>query len=163
MIQHRYVLEDTTCSGAIILTDKVIETFARYRQRKFFQTEAGGQLFAEFSGADTFIVEATPPRETDKRRRYSFQPDRELQLSDIENRHVHGRHYVGDWHTHPQRVPNPSPVDIGSMVECFHKSSHVLKAFILIVVGTSIPPKGLYVGLVQNGSFRRMVVEHQLT
>jgi hypothetical protein len=63
---------------------------------------------------------------------------------------------VGDWHTHPQSVPSPSSADISSMVECFSKSRHELKAFLMVIVGTADLPEGLYVCLVDGNGVARL-------
>jgi proteasome lid subunit RPN8/RPN11 len=56
-------------------------------------------------------------------------------------------HYVGDWHTHPELRPYPSPPDDHSIAECVRKSSHDLNGFVLVVVGRLEPPGGLTVGV----------------
>lgn len=138
------------------MTEKVIETLKQYRQKKIFEKEAGGQLFAQFDGADTYIVDATPPNPSDKRGRFSFRPDRNIQQIDIARRYTMGLHFAGDWHTHPQPIPSPSSIDIASMIECFNKSKHGLKAFLIVIVGVAEPPLGIYVGLVRNNTIEKM-------
>lgn len=79
-----------------------------------------------------------------------------MQLADIANCYKEGLHFVGDWHTHPQAIPNPSSVDIRSMIECFNKSKHGLKAFLIIIVGAADPPQGFYVGLVTGNEVKAL-------
>jgi proteasome lid subunit RPN8/RPN11 len=57
---------------------------------------------------------------------------------------------VGDWHSHPEPVPRPSYLDLHSMKECFLRSKHELRNFLLIIVGNRAGPAGLYVALVSN-------------
>jgi hypothetical protein len=57
---------------------------------------------------------------------------------------------VGDWHTHRERIPEPSNVDVTSIAECVRKSEHALNAFVLIVVGTAILPDAVCV-LIHDG------------
>jgi integrative and conjugative element protein (TIGR02256 family) len=112
--------------------------------------EAGGQLFAQFKGKDTYIVDATEPKVTDKRKRYWFEPNRWLERLEIQAKHALGKHFVGDWHTHPQPIPVPSGDDLNSITECFQKSKHELKAFLMIIVGTAEPFEGIKVLVVNN-------------
>jgi len=56
-------------------------------------------------------------------------------------------HYVGDWHTHPQAVPEPSIVDVESIGDCFRRSTKAIGGFLLVVVGREPFPLGLFVGL----------------
>jgi len=120
----------------------------RFQQLHLRDKEAGGQLFARFEGSETIIVEATDPKTLDYRARHSFRPNRWLQRREIKNRYFRGSHFVGDWHTHPESLPLPSSEDIAGMIDCFHRSTHELNAFVLLILGTNPLPQGLYVGLV---------------
>jgi integrative and conjugative element protein (TIGR02256 family) len=131
----------------IILSDHVLEQFDSSRQRKPGLAEAGGQLFASLADGHIRIEKATGPRNSDKRGRTHFQPDRRAEQKEITTMHASGLHYVGDWHTHPEPVPTPSATDLRSMRECVSKSRHELNAFIMIIVGTDPSPRGLNVSL----------------
>ena len=61
-----------------------------------------------------------------------------------------GLHYIGDWHTHPEDIPEPSGVDINKMQAIFRKSDHQLKGMLLVVVGRGTAPDGLWVGIVTD-------------
>src|SRR4051794_24267203 len=105
-------------SGQVLaFNPEVLEHFSRYRQHRFYQTEAGGQLFANFAGDRIQVVEATGPRRTDTRSRTSYVPDRRAEQREIDVRHERGLHYVGDWHTHPEDIPAPSGRDAESISE----------------------------------------------
>jgi integrative and conjugative element protein (TIGR02256 family) len=131
----------------LVLSDEVLEHFARYRQLRFYQSEAGGQLFATFDEGRIHVVEATGPRRTDTRRRTSYVPDRRAEQREIDARHERGLHYVGDWHTHPEDVPTPSGRDADSISESVKKSTHTLNAFVLVIAGRAEAPQGLSVCL----------------
>jgi integrative and conjugative element protein (TIGR02256 family) len=135
---------------AIILTDKTLSTMAKYRQLDPKAKEAGGQLFAKFDSADTIIVEATTPKLLDKRTRYGFKPNRMLQKLEIYDRYRKGLHFVGDWHTHPEKYPSPSDKDISDMAECFNLSIHNLRAFVMVIMGIEPTPDGLHAALVKG-------------
>ncbi len=134
----------------LILDDSVIEHFRMHQQKRWYQKEAGGQLFAAISDSTIRVIEATGPRKTDKRSRSSYVADRRAERVEIRDRFGKGLHYVGDWHTHPQRIPQPSPLDVESIRECVRKSVHALNAFVLIVVGCAEFPDGLHV-LIHDG------------
>lgn len=140
----------------VILTNEVVDHFRRHRQLRWNQKEAGGQLFACFDGPRILVVEATGPRDGDRRTRTSYVPDRRAEQAEIADRHSHGLHYVGDWHTHPEVIPAPSRLDVNSISECFMKSTHVLNGFILVIVGTLNSDNGLYVSIYDN------IGDHQL-
>lgn len=140
----------------MILTDDAITSMIRHRQKSIKAKEAGGQLFARFEGHNTVIVAATEPKPLDTRSRYGFIPSQWLQRLEIKAQHKDGKHFVGDWHTHPQPVPFPSDTDIESMVDCYRKSRHELKAFLMVIVGTAAPPDGVFVCLVDGHGISRL-------
>lgn len=148
----------------LILHDRVLDHFKRHRQLTARSTEAGGQLFARFEGCQIHVVEATGPNRVDKCHRFSFLPNRRKEQRDIDEFHRDGLHFIGDWHTHPQDTPMPSPMDIESITDCFRRSQHNLQSFVLIVIGRRDPPEGLSVSLhndtetwiLQNATFANM-------
>ena len=134
----------------LILEPAVVQHFKLYCQTRWYHREAGGQLFARLSDAEIRVSEATGPRRTDRRSRRLYVPDRRAEQAEITERFSRDLHYVGDWHTHRERVPSPSAVDTLSIAECFRQSEHMLNAFVLIVVGIARFPRGLHVSL-HNG------------
>jgi integrative and conjugative element protein (TIGR02256 family) len=131
----------------LVFSDAVIEHVLSNRQTKAGDREAGGQLFARVSRYEIYIAEATGPRTSDRRTRLSYRPDRKLEQAEIDESQRKGLVFVGDWHTHPELMPEPSTQDLVSISECFRKSSHHLNAFLLVVVGETAAPKDLHVSL----------------
>jgi hypothetical protein len=78
---------------------------------------------------------------------------------DRENRK--GRTYVGDWHTHPEASPAPSPRDIDSIRETFSESQLGLQGLILIIVGTTPVREDLYVGVCDRTTLTRLSITAQ--
>lgn len=136
-----------TSGQVLILTDPVVEHLRHHRQWHRYKREAGGQLFARFDGGQIIVEEATGPRRTDRRTRTSYVPDRRAEQAEILERHMRGLHYVGDWHTHPQALPEPSRPDAISIAESVAKSTHDLHGFVLVVVGQAEPPAGFHVSI----------------
>ncbi len=139
---------------AIIISDVVLEKMFRYQQLRDSDLEAGGQLFARFEGQDTYILDATPPKPTDKRGRHSFRPNKWLQKLEIRAKRLCAQHFVGDWHTHPELIPSKSPIDRESIHACFRESRHQLKAFLMVIVGTEAFPNGIAVYLADNDNIK---------
>src|SRR5436305_12216435 len=127
----------------LVLTDAVLAHFRKHRQVRLWNREAGGQLFAQFDVPEIRIEVATGPRPTDKRGRTYYHPDRRAERKEILSQHRRGFHYVGDWHTHPSRRPDPSWTDVRNIKDCFLLSRHRLAAFVMIIVGTLAPTEGL--------------------
>jgi integrative and conjugative element protein (TIGR02256 family) len=135
----------------LVFTAEVLATFAEYRQRRWWQREAGGQLFARFNGKSVVVVEATVPGRADFRTRHSFRPDRGREQREIVRYHKRGLHFIGDWHSHPEPVPHISPIDAESLRDMVRRSTHELNGFVMVIVGTGDAPAGLSVS-VSDGS-----------
>jgi integrative and conjugative element protein (TIGR02256 family) len=134
----------------LVISDKVIKHFNRHRQRRAYQTEAGGQLFARFEGAEVVIELVTGPRPTDKRGRTYYHPDRRAEQQEIEQIYALGLHFIGDWHTHASLLPEPSWIDLKSIRDSFRRSHHQLNGFALVIVGTAKGLRGLRVSIVDG-------------
>lgn len=143
----RFVTEDNPQGGGIVLHDDVIDVLLACRQLGKKDKESGGQLFGVFQGKDTIITHLTTPCPLDKRSRYSFRPNRLVQRIQIQVHYKKGLHFLGDWHTHPQVIPEPSMIDEQSALECFCKSQHDLKAMVQIIIGTGDLPDGIMLAL----------------
>lgn len=132
----------------VVLNTEVVATLARYRQRFFWQSEAGGILLGRRRGSHIEVVQATEPAPNDERSTFMFE--REV-LGHAEAAAKAWTDaggtvdYVGEWHTHPQRVPIPSSIDIDE----WHKLavSRPKTPLVAVVVGT----RKLHVALVSTG------------
>jgi integrative and conjugative element protein (TIGR02256 family) len=145
LIMTRYLIG--TSGQKLQFTPKVLAHFRRHQQRRFFEREAGGQLFATFANNEITIVEATGPRRSDRRSRYSYIPDRTEEQREIVERYPLGLHFVGDWHTHPECHACPSSTDLSSISDTVRKSRHSLNGFVLVVVGSSALPASMHVSV----------------
>jgi len=135
----------------LVFTSEVLDHFRSNRQRRCLSSEAGGQLFARFIAGAIVVEVATGPYREDKRSRFLFTPDRCREQRDIDNYYTQRLHFLGNWHTHPQKIPFPSGIDLKNTRKRFIESDHMLESFLMVIVGLAPFPKGLYVALV-NGS-----------
>jgi integrative and conjugative element protein (TIGR02256 family) len=140
-----------TSGQRLVLSPAVLEHFEKHQQLRWWQREAGGQLFARLALPDILVEEATGPRPSDWRTRCSYHPNRRAEQGEIASRHARGLHFIGDWHTHPEPLPTPSRRDVESMQELVTKSVHAFNCFVLVIVGTDPLPGALSVS-VFNGS-----------
>lgn len=143
--------------GTIVsFSPEVVKHFVEHRQQGKIKTEIGGQLFAEFVKNEVRVVRTTGPNATDKRGWAWFKPDQRKQNIEINELFADGLHFVGDWHTHPEREPSPSSWDLESMEDCFKKSRHQLKAFVMVIVGRAAFPEGFWVSVHRDGGFEKL-------
>ncbi|QEG36245.1 Mov34/MPN/PAD-1 family protein [Bythopirellula goksoeyrii] len=139
------------------LSIEVLEHFRRHRQRRCWDAEAGGQLFGEIGEVTITVVRVTGPRDADTRGRFYYHPDRVAEQREIDEQKRAGLHFLGDWHTHFQKCPRPSKVDLKSMNECVRKSKPLLTGLFLVLVGRSAFPDGLHLsfhGQIDNYSLK---------
>ncbi len=73
---------------------------------------------------------------------------------EIDEQFSMGRHYVGDWHTHPERRPRPSKPDLSSMRRIARQSKHELPGLLLVIIGTKKTPDDMWVSLHDGADIR---------
>jgi integrative and conjugative element protein (TIGR02256 family) len=132
----------------LIIKGSVLAHLDRHRQRSTSDKEAGGQIFASYERSTITIREVTGPYDTDDRSRCRFTPDRSLEKRDVRKWFRKRRHYIGNWHTHPEPVPKPSRIDVKNTRARFVESDTQLLAFTMIIVGLAAFPEGLWVSLI---------------
>lgn len=123
----------------------VLTVFDAYRQTGWFSREAGGQLFANIETDVWHVVAATVPKSADRRGRFHFWPDRRAEQKEIDQYFTHGLDYVGDWHTHPEKVPTPSQGDILSIENLVRESTLHSSGLLLCIIGLAPFPAGFHV------------------
>lgn len=124
-----------------------LSVFATHRQTRLFDREAGGQLFGRAGRKRWKVTHATGPDRRDRRCRLRFVPDRGREQREIVAFHARGLDYLGDWHTHPEDTPSPSPQDLASIGDIVRRSAHEMPGFLLCIVGRDDPPNGLWLSL----------------
>jgi len=130
----------------IIILKNVFEDISKYIQIKD-RPESGGLLFAEFRLPEIIVKKISIPNKNDYRNRYEYKPDQIMQQRIINSYFKKGLHYIGEWHTHPEKIPKPSIIDIISMKDTFIRSKHELNYFLLMIVGNEISENMFWIGI----------------
>lgn len=147
-------------SGEIILFEEpVLDHLSAHRQTRLWHREAGGLLFARIEDKTIRVVEATGPRPTDRRSRFGYAADRAAEQAEIDARHPLGLHYVGDWHSHPERWPTPSGRDVETMASRVLESRHELGGILFAIIGTAPLPDGLTVVVHDGKAWHRLGID----
>jgi len=115
--------------------DKMIQ----YKQLNRYDKEAGGILIGRILlENENFIVDdVTEPMKQDIRTRISYKraPYGHQEYFDQKWAESQGRcFYLGEWHTHPEPVPNPSYVDIHGWKRIM-TLEHEVEALFFIIIG----------------------------
>lgn len=105
--------------GRIKLSWPVVEKIQEYLQIGANIPEAGGVLLGRYilGCEDVVADEASVPMRDDKRGKYFFHRDHKLHQRLIIEAWVKSNGtctYLGEWHSHPENDPKPSPIDWGN-------------------------------------------------
>ncbi|MBO9583113.1 MAG: Mov34/MPN/PAD-1 family protein [Flavobacterium sp.] len=133
----------------IFLSKRVLSDFVNYKQDKIFKNESGGILLGQVFIKNIYILKNSVPCRDDKSKRYSFERDikNAQKIIDFEFKESEGKTiYLGEWHTHPEKVPNPSSQDIKMIKEQFEKNILNEPFIVMIIFGTKSFFIGIYNG-----------------
>ena len=118
----------------VILSEQVTSTLLQYRQVAPNSKEAGGVLIGERRGPHLVVTNISEPGSADKRSRCRFDRKSKHHQKLIDESHSISRgklQYLGEWHTHPERNPSPSQLDLASWKSNIDDN----KPMIVIIVG----------------------------
>lgn len=118
----------------VVISTEVANILLSYRQVSDSSPESAGVLIGECRGVHIVLKDLSEPSKFDIRSR--FMVDRiskhHQRTVDEAFKKSNGElHYLGEWHTHPEDVPNPSITDYTS----WHKNLKSDLPLILIIVG----------------------------
>lgn len=125
----------------IKLTSEVINLINSYRQLSLYACEAGGILIGrENKESGNLIIEyATEPFAKDKRTRTSFlrKDNKHVEFyNKLYKEHKGIYAYFGEWHTHPEEVPNYSCMDIRNWRKISQMNEDKEKIYYHVIAGT---------------------------
>jgi integrative and conjugative element protein (TIGR02256 family) len=120
---------------SFVINSDVLRVFLEARQITLHDKETGGILLAKITKNEVRIVEATRAETEASISRWLFKPSLRQKRRIVRAAFSKDLHFIGEWHTHPEEDPNPSPLDIDSMKDTFLKSKHELNYFVMIIVG----------------------------
>lgn len=128
--------------AAIRVGENTASIFEGARQHRY-QRERGGQLFADLSDQHGISLIATPPHPADSSGHAWLELNDERCQIEITKANAKGLRLIGYWHTHPQRVPQPSPKDVMSFKAFSIRYREVLPNPVAVIVGTAVTPQGI--------------------
>ncbi len=126
--------------GRVAFSAAVVDVLQRHRQLGPKATEAGGVLLGRIISdtGDVVVDEVTEPMPGDSRSRFSF-----LRRKEPAQRHVKlawatskgTRIYLGEWHSHPEDRPTPSPQDLRNWRAIVDRATYTQDALLFVIVG----------------------------
>ena len=123
--------------NTIYIHNNVIDIWLKYRQVKKEQHESFGVLIGSCSEdrAEYWVDLVTTPYEGDEGSRYAFLLQDGQHQQEVNDAFVstHGQSvYLGTWHTHPQKNPDPSHIDIIDWRRCIARNKDRKLFFVII-------------------------------
>lgn len=120
----------------IDLSQKLIKKLMTFRQYGVETPEAGGYLVGYHMTNSNFVLEdITTPYTLDIRNRYRFilrDFRHKLHLIKLKR---YGSFYMGVWHSHPQKIPEPSYVDLNDWKETVMTDKTGCRYIFFIILG----------------------------
>lgn len=117
------------------------EKFASFRQTGSRSTEAGGVLIGRWivGQGDVVVDEATGPMTGDKRSRFAFFRSKHEHQRAIDRAYevsLGTTGYLGEWHTHPEQLPQPSSTDTKDWIRRLREDAVDMEFVYFVIVGT---------------------------
>lgn len=116
MIDTELTLTDNQ-GRLLVIMPSPLKRMLAYRQLGYFSTEAAGVLIGERRGQHLVVHQISEPGPGDIRRRCSVDrrgPHHQATVNEAFNSSSGTLQYLGEWHTHPEDHPLPSPKDLNT-------------------------------------------------
>lgn len=126
--------------GKLEIAETAVNTMLSLRQTDAHRNESGGILLGRILKAceDVVIDEVTRPLLGDRAGRLSFYRCRastQERIIQAWHNSMHTENYLGEWHTHPEDLPEPSPKDLRNWEKIFRKGRFEQEFLFFVIVG----------------------------
>lgn len=142
----------------IHFTEDVLILMSKFKQMKNEQQEAGGILLGQVKENRIYITRISFPSNNDRSSRYSFWRNK-INAQAIIDYEFHNSNkrtiYLGEWHTHPEKLPTPSNTDRKMIKDQFSKNKLNEPFLLQYIQGT----KGFYLSLLESDRYNEIQVE----
>jgi integrative and conjugative element protein (TIGR02256 family) len=126
-------------NGTILFIPEALDTFSKYQQTGSMP-EAGGYLIGREFGRQLVVEIATEPGTRDIRKPFFFKRNKYRGQRIVEKIwEASGKKMIiaGEWHSHPERFPVPSEMDIREAMKSFDKGHFPLGFMLIVIVSKS--------------------------
>jgi len=133
MNNNEIIFKDKYGNLVVIMND-VVQLFKKYQQLLSRTPESAGVLIGERRGKHIVITDISIPGKGDSCSRYQVDRKGEHHQEKVDESFIKSnktKHYLGEWHTHPEKRPTPSAQDYKSWSKIHINNENV----ILIIVG----------------------------
>ena len=123
----------------LIIRKPVLENFKKYEQYSN-RKESGGILLGKVYSSYVSIERITTPSIFDRLGRYFFVRSKvpaQRTINRLWSNSSGSTIYLGEWHTHPETNPRPSPQDRAMISHCLKSTKMEIDFLFLIIIGFS--------------------------
>lgn len=163
-MKKRYIFNPETI--VIRISNSVLEELKAAVQNKTDDPERGGilagRLYPEKN--EILITEMIESIDVEKKRTFFTMNVSEVQ--DVMDRlweESNGRvTYLGDWHTHPEENPRPSPMDHFTFRTNYFGSKIDQNVLVYIIVGNGLSSEGVWSAICGGVSIKRVDLDEEV-
>jgi integrative and conjugative element protein (TIGR02256 family) len=122
----------------VLLSPSAVADLRRYAEAKTDRETGGALIGFEQADGDVVVVEVTDagPQAVERPTRFVYDPDHvNARLHDAYSRLGSRGVYVGEWHTHLEADPKPSPRDIASLLAIASHPQYLTDEPVLLIAG----------------------------
>ena len=112
---------------------KIIESFIQDTHKK---NESGGILLGQVKNKNIYIQKVTTPNKFDKSSRCGFIRDKNTAQIILDYEVINSDFtvtYLGEWHTHPEKIPLPSSQDL-KMIKGQNDLGKLNLPFVILII-----------------------------
>ncbi len=122
--------------NAIIFSKKAVKVLKRFIQDDNKKCEAGGIILGKVRGSYIYVSNITPPARNDIREKYKFYREDKKHTNIYKKTYQKNKciKYLGEWHTHPEKTPNPSDIDKREWSKIISK---IKEPLLFLILGTN--------------------------
>lgn len=120
-----------------------LQKISEYLQINPRMNEAGGVLLGRYiiDSNDIVVDDITTPMPNDVRKRCFYLKQKKYHQAVVTEKWIKSNgtcNYLGEWHTHPEAVPNPSSIDTGEWKRLLKSTKFDGEFLYFIIAGTQI-------------------------
>lgn len=127
---------------ALVLPAEAVRVLHSHAQRRWWSSEAAGQLFSGEPGQSNVRVHAVTKLPAKAASRMGLRLDIPAVIKERQQLFARGLHCLGFWHSHPEPKPSPSPDDMRLAEEHARAGWAAYAGLVFIIVGTAPAPDG---------------------
>jgi integrative and conjugative element protein (TIGR02256 family) len=151
-----------TLHGRLKIATKPLYTMLSFQQHNQNELEAGGMLIGRYLlGCDDIVVDqVTVPMDGDVRERCFFQKNtinHQRILESLWEQSKGTANYIGEWHTHPETIPNPSGHDFNQWRKVLKETKTDQSTIFFIIIGTA--NIRIWQGMCKSGEITELFAE----